>query len=272
MSENEGCDSFQSKLLLFTNISYILPAIVLASKLKFLKNSSLMEEGILLVAFFLVAFFTSWSYHSCRSFQCCNVVGDTNETYAHANIKSCATCPTTPLHWLESLPFSKESIKFNLLKYNDYVFAFLAIILTCLYVIPFQECFKRCFLILSIIWILVTLSVENDRLACLPVIALIILFITFWVKVRPFDSDKNRQIFWYFASACFLIALYCFQIDREPYYLKHSLWHIFGGLGLALLLVKPTGRYENIDFEEFHKSLDVSLKPLFRSNSAMCHW
>ena len=264
--------SYQSQLLLLTNVSYILPALVMGSKLKFLHATSFMEEGVLLVAFFLVAFFTSWSYHSCRSFQCCNVAGDVTESYAHVNIKPCATCPETPIHWLEHLPFSKENIKFNLLKYNDYIFAFLAIILSCLYCIPFKECFKRYFLIMSIIWILLLLSVENDRLACLPVIALISLFLVFWVKARPYDTDPRRQTAWTAATFCFVVALYCFQIDREPYWIKHSLWHLFGGVGLALILYKSSGRYENINVDEFLESLSPAVRPLFRNNTTMCHW
>ena len=41
-----------------------------------------------------------------------------------------------------------------------------------------------------------------------------------------------------------------FKVSDEPYWLKHSLWHIFGALSAAFLISKTAICYQDVDYQK----------------------
>lgn len=265
-------ENYRSTVLLLTNLSYLVPAVVLAFKARRIYGTVSLEEGIIMIIFLLITFFTSWSYHQCRGFHAAHSHGDFNQHNVEMPISQCAACHNTPMSWLEHMPFSQARLKYFMLKFDDYFMAMFSIVATILYVTPFRECVKRLFLVVTVVWLLLFLSVQNDTLALLPVLAIMALFFLFWYSVYPYNKDPWRNYAWGSAVSFLVLAVFFFEIDKEPYWLKHSLWHIMGGLGIAFVLAKSAGRYEDIDHKAFAESLSAPLQALFRESDQLCHW
>ena len=75
--------------------------------------------------------------------------------------------------------------------------------------------------------------------------------IVFWAFTSRHQVDNGqfytRNKAWTLATLSVILATVFFKFDGEPYWLKHSLWHIFGGLSAALLLSKSASGYEDIN-------------------------
>lgn len=263
---------YQSLLLMFTNLMYLVPALVVAIKAKKEKGTALMEEGVILIVFFLITFFCSWSYHQCRGDKLREYEMDLTEQYASHNIPACSKCDKTTLNWLEKLPFSRQKLRFVMLKFIDYFMATFSLIVSLLYILPLRECIKRLILVVTIVWMILFLSVDNDTLTLLPLLFLMTTLLLFWYYSRNACSDKKRNVVWGLGVITFFVAITFYEFDKEPYWIKHSLWHIFGAISISLFLSKTAVRYENIDIDKFYSNLPKDLKPIFKTVPNVCSW
>lgn len=265
--------SLNSIILILTNLCYLVPVLVTAFKVKKSPRGVLFEEGVILIVFLLITFFTSWSYHECRGDTLRNMNSDIKEVSSDVHIPPCTRCKDTTMNWVQYLPWSDDELTFNALKFADYFMAMYALILCILYVLPLKECVKRLFIVTSTLWLVLFLSAGNDRLSLAPLLLLLIMLAVFWYfSAQCVPRYSPRNVVWGLSLGLFVMACVFFEIDKEPYWLKHSLWHICGAFGLSLLLSKSAARFEDIDIDRFKEVIPDDLRGLFKYTRDVCYF
>lgn len=245
-------------VLVCSNVAYLIPAGVVLYKLvkPHGRRIDIFIGVELILVFLFVAVFTSTSYHLCRADLCIKEDIDPEEIKINSDktLNPCLTCSS----WVKKIPFSSTEVTYSLSKTYDHLFAMFVLLLVIINIIPLRQNFKQLIIIVSLLWMSTFLESGNDVVASLPVILVSILFFIFWLSVRV-NISKIRVITWSLAMVTMVISfiLYCL----EPYWLMHSLWHIFGAITGALLLSQTAGCYENV----FGKIvLPKFVKPLFK--------
>jgi hypothetical protein len=235
-----------------SNASYVLPAGVCAYKM-LKRNGRRMDpyEGTSLIILFLfVAFFASWSYHICRA-----DLGVSNDTDT-VNIPPCENCPTNnTMGWTQHLPGSDAAYNYQTARFIDHFMAMFTIVVVLITVVPFHDRIRKLILILTIVWMILFLSTGNESFALVPSVFLTLFLFLFWFTLRyqRENSEKlTRNRSWSLAVVFFALAITCFKISPEPYWLKHGLWHIFGAIATAFLLFKTASCYQDVNLNEIH--------------------
>lgn len=215
-------------LLVGSNVSYLIPTgVVWYNMMKKGRRTDAANGAELISVFLFLTFFASWGYHSCR-----------------ADIEAGKPCSGTLLNTIAALPGSKE-IKFDITKFIDHLTAILTLILVMINSIPLSDKTRKSILIVSIIWVLLFLSAENDLLAIVPAVLAFLIITIFWFYIRHAQTG-NRNVTWALALIFMFISLLAFQV-HEPYWLYHSLWHVFGAISAAFLLFNTAACYEDME-------------------------
>ena len=243
--------------LVLSNLSYLLPAGVTAYKMFKPKGSQMNKHdgAELIILFIFVAFFGSWSYHSCRADLAVSTGVDVCEKKAdNTKIPPCKVCPKTTLSWVYELPgSSNERMTYEISRFIDHFAATFTLLMVVIHTIPITEKLRKLIMVVSIIWVIICLSGGNDAFALLPSLMVVIVLLVFWFSLRD-QKPKGfytRNKAWTSALVCTSAALFFFNVHTEPYWLHHSLWHILGATGAAFLISKTAGCYQDIDTTKF---------------------
>jgi hypothetical protein len=255
-------------LLTLTNLSYLLPATVATYKMT-KPNGPRMDksDGTTLVALSLfITFFSSWSYHSCRGELSISSGTDLHQRSSSSqHLDSCDVCPPNTMTWVNNVPGSTEETTFQVSRFIDHLMAIFILIVVFVQVVPMKEKLRKLIIILSLLWMVLFLSSGNTAFASLPLLIVTFLWIIFWFVIRKQKSESfvNRNNTWGLSVVFTALAFSFFRIWDEPYAIHHSLWHIFGAIGGALLLSQTAGCYEDIDTSKL--DLPVWMKGIFMS-------
>ena len=253
---DHSCNPEHNKwLLVLSNLSYLMPAGVTAYKM-FKPTGRIMNRtdgSELIVLFLFIAFFSSWSYHSCRADVSFESGIDVCENKPDVNkLDQCAICPKNSISWVEDLPGSDGGVSLQIAKFIDHFLALFVLIMVMIHIIPIKEKLRKLIMVISMIWMILFLSANNDVFAGIPVIIATILVLLFWFTLRKQKSKSfyNRNVAWGLAIVCTILAAVFFKWDNEPYWIKHSLWHIMGALGAVFLISKTAGCYQDVDIAD----------------------
>lgn len=240
-------------VLVLSNLSYLLPAGVVGYKM-FKPNGRQMskQNGTELIALFgFLTFFGSWSYHSCRADLSISSGIDINEIDPNpAKLPPCDICPDNTMTWINDTPgASSEKMTYEIARFIDYFVATFTLLMVIIHVVPISEKARKLIVILSMIWMIMFLSGGNETIALLPSLMSVIVLIIFWFRIRNHKEKGfyTRNKVWTSALICFILAVSFLKWNNEPYWLMHSLWHIFGAIGAALLLSRTVGCYQDIN-------------------------
>jgi len=234
-------------ILVTSNVAYLVPAaVVLYHMVK--RHGRRMDVFIgveLLLVFAFVTFFTSASYHMCRADLAIQENVDPKEVRIRGDDKldSCLSCPPNTMSWVGNLPGSTHPVAYNVSKTYDHIFATFALLLVMINIIPLKQNFKQLIIIVSLIWLSLFLEGGNTWVAGLPILCVVVLVIVFWITTRKHIGGV-RNVVWILAIVFTVLAFVCYVL--EPYWMMHSLWHIFGAVAGALLLAQTAGCYENM--------------------------
>uniref|UniRef100_A0A6C0BN46 Uncharacterized protein n=1 Tax=viral metagenome TaxID=1070528 RepID=A0A6C0BN46_9ZZZZ len=234
-------------ILVLSNIAYLIPAgVVLYQALK--KHGQRMNKFIaaeLVTVFVFVAIFTSSSYHMCRGDLAIreDVDPEQMDVQGDADLDPCAACPDNTVSWIKHIPPSNQEITYQLSKSYDHLFAMFALLIVLVNVIPLKQNFRHLYIVISLLWMGMFLESGNELVSGLPLIVVTVLVFMFWISVRK-NISWRRNVTWTAALVCVIAAFIFYTLD--PYWLMHSLWHIFGALAGALLLAQTAGCYENV--------------------------
>ena len=257
---NPGADKW---FLILSNLAYLFPVgVVLYKYFAHQPSQSAKINGIvaaqMIILLLFVAFVSSWSYHACRGDVAEKEGVDIDEMNPReAELKACASCPKKPyntLTWGSYLP-EGETVNLNMAKFIDHFFALFVIIFVLMYSLPLKDHVRGVLLVISMTWMAWMLAASNDGAAFLPILFMTILFIGFWRNIRKGSGVKGtefkgewigRNQAWGAAVACIFIAGLFFAIINRPYWLMHSLWHVFGALAAGFLLLKYAGRHAGL--------------------------
>jgi hypothetical protein len=236
-------------VLVLSNLAYLLPAGVAAFKMfKPTGRQMNKQDGTQLISLFVfITFFSSWSYHMCRADL--SIRNDACVVQPEINTQGCAVCPNNSMSWIHALPGSGERMSFDLSKFIDHFLAIFTLFMVIIHVIPIAEKLRKLIMVVSMIWMILFLSGGNDFLAGLPALIGVILMMLFWFNIHHQSGKQfvSRNKVWSLAVLSVIAAFVFFKFDTEPYWLKHSLWHIMGAVAAALLISKTAGCYEDID-------------------------
>ena len=222
------------KIVLATsNVAYLAPAVVVvykAAKGQLPWHSAFQIAGLCV----FVTFVASWSYHSSR---CDLSASDTecrrldSHTMDHA--------PTqTHVSWLENLPGSTERISLRSYEHMDHFFAVLTATVTMAHCAPLSDAMRSSIIVGAVAWIAVFCAVINTTMLYLPILLLLLFLCFFWARHRR-SSSQTASILdrrWGASAALAVLSFVFLHIDKRPYWLKHSLWHIFSAGSMALLI------------------------------------
>lgn len=234
-------------LLIFSNLAYLFPVgVVLYQLLKRHGRRMDLYIGIeLILVLLFITFFTSSSYHACRSDLSLST-NDPSQEKMQIQFDPC-------------LPCTKENnVPFNLSKTFDYFFANFISVLVLINVIPLKQNFRQLYIIISVIWFSFFLLSANYIAAAVPSMVALAIFFTFWILMKSHFSALRNGL-WISAQILMVLAYVFFTL--EPYWLFHSFWHICGALAVGLLLMQSCGCFENINGQPIIPSL---LQPIFK--------
>lgn len=226
-------------VLVLSNLAYLFPVGVLSMKMLNKSRNKTTELSLISLLLF-VTFFSSWSYHTCKAH------------FEHNQPRCDFVCPQNSMSWTNGIggnPHSKMT--FDLSKLLDHLFAMFTLLMVVIHVIPIAEGVRKFMIVISLIWMMMFLTNGNEILATLPALLAFLLLVSFWFVIRNEKSTKtyNRNAAWSIAMFLSMLAFTFYQVDTEPYWLKHSLWHILSGISAAFLMSKTAGCYEDVDTE-----------------------
>jgi hypothetical protein len=254
----------QSKYTLcISNLAYLFPASVTVYKM--LKSKLDVSDGSsLIIMFTFVGLFSSWSYHSCRADLTLDSKIDKSAIHANYDqIEKCATCPDSTMAIVNYIPGSSDKMSFQLSRFIDHFTAIFAIIIVILHTVPVHEKIRKLFIIISMVWMILFLSGSNEIVSLIPAMLLLLLLIVFWFMIRKNKENTffTRNKMWSLSLIFIFAAIYCFKISDEPYWLKHSLWHVFGAISAGLLISKTAICYQDIHLDKIN--LPKEMRTLF---------
>jgi hypothetical protein len=224
-------------------------------------------DGFQLVLLFtFITFFSSWSYHMCRADLSIRAGHDMCEaSHASSGIADCATCPDNTMTWIHKLPGGSDNpISFELSRFIDHLLATFGLLMVFIHVVPISEKIRKLIMVISLIWMVLFLSGGNDAIAVLPAFISFILVMVFWFKTSKHNTEKGfytRNKAWGLSVVSCVLAVVFFKFDTEPYWLKHSLWHILGAVSGALLLTKTAMCYQDVNVK--HMDLPAAFLSVF---------
>ena len=237
--------------LILSNLSYLLPAGVTFYQM-YKKRGSKMDKfdgWSLIVLFLFITFFSSWSYHQCRGDVVIDEGIDPEQLSPNLSEEAlCTECPSTTMNWTSG----SDDLTLHLTKFIDHFLAMFTIFMVIIYVIPISEKFRKFFIIMSLVWFVLFLSTGNDMIAALPILFASIVLIMFWALVfkKQDTGGYDRNIAWSLSLISTILAFVFFKWDTEPYWLKHSLWHMLGAFAGAFLLSKMAYCYDGVHTEK----------------------
>jgi hypothetical protein len=156
------------------------------------------------------------------------------------------------MSFVNQLPGANDPMSFQLSRYIDHLTAMFALIMTVLHVIPLHEKIRKLLLVISLLWIILFLSGGNESIALIPSFLLLVLLIVFWFTIRG-NKEKGfftRNKMWALSVVFMVAAVVCFKIVDEPYWIMHSLWHIFSSFSAALLLASSALCFQSINLDQ----------------------
>jgi hypothetical protein len=242
--------------LVLSNLSYLLPTGVTAYKMfkPTGKQMNKIDGSELIILFLFVTFFSSWSYHTCRGDIAIETGIDPEELKSNIPPEDlCKECPNpTSMSWTSSLPGSKQDPSLHITKFIDHFLAIFTLFMVLIHVVPISEKMKKLFMVIGLVWMVLFLSCGNDLFAAIPVLLSSVIVLVFWWKIRNHQEKTkfNRNTAWSLSLLSTILAFVFFKIDTEPYWLKHSLWHILGAVAGALLLTRTASCYEGVKSDE----------------------
>lgn len=237
-------------ILVYSNLSYLLPAVTTLYKLSQDDFNGYDASGMT-VLFLYVGLISSWSYHSCRADLTIASNTNTNAILASTtNIPACTECPNdTPLTVTKEFPGAQQPINFGLAKFIDQFTAILTLIVVIIQVIPLHNSLRKFVMLISVLWLLFFLSSGNEGAALVPALLALLLLFVFWFM--SWNANRiSRNVSWIIAFVLLVAAVWVFKVQDEPYYLHHSLWHIFSALSSTFLILQTANCYKNIDLDK----------------------
>ena len=256
MSQALSCNPHLHKwVLVLSNLAYLAPASVTLFKI-YEGVIAPMDGAPLITLFGFITFFGSWSYHSCRADLAINTNTDPCQEQARAaqaKIQPCDHCPPNSMTWVNNIPGARKEdpLTFQLAHFVDYFLAEFTLLMVLIHVLPISCKARKLIMVFCMVWIIMFLSGGNEAFALLPSLLFVCIMIVFWAFTSRHQVDNGqfytRNKAWTLATLSVILATVFFKFDGEPYWLKHSLWHIFGGLSAALLLSKSASGYEDIN-------------------------
>ncbi len=245
-----------------SNVAYLFPPIVCWWKMTRAPNRRMdkFEGWSIIVLFVFIAIFSSWSYHVCRA-----DLGESNDLDT-VHIAPCETCPTggNTMAWTSNLPGSTQDLNFQTSRFIDYLLATFAVVFVLMCVIPLHNRLRLLLIIVTLCWMVLFLSTGNDSVALLPALMMLIFLGLFWYSLRCQKSNEfwTRNKMWTLAVVCFAAAVTALKVAEGQFWIWHSLWHVFSALGAALLLMKTSSCYQDVnlksvDFPRWMESMFV---------------
>lgn len=207
-----------SKMLVYSNLIYLLPIIILIYKFFWQKSIDLIGFLILGI-FYLATMLYSINYHICQG-RSAQVSSD----FPYLSIV--AKC-------------AKDGMLYTQAQFNDLVLANYTVFLTLLYIMPINNELRIVLQSIVILWIITAQSFSNVFnnsifLAIPTVLVAIFYFIYQVVTFRHLHIFS--QILTGFGCIFAAVAMGLFLFPGDKYELLHGLWHIFGGLGGSCIL------------------------------------
>ncbi len=249
---------FHKWVIVLSNLAYLAPATVALFKMQ--TGEITPMDGAPMVALFgFITFFGSWSYHSCRADLAIHTNTDPCQETSRRNVEKiqpCDKCPANTMTWVNDIPGARKEdpLTFQLAHFIDYFLAEFTLLVVLIHVLPISDKARKLIMVLSMVWIIMFLGGGNEAFALLPSLLFVCIMIVFWAFTSAHEKKcgqfYTRNKAWTLATLSVVLATVFFKVDKDPYWLKHSLWHVFGGLSAALLLTKPAGNYEDIDTKD----------------------
>lgn len=201
------------RALVYSNLVYLLPVIVLLYK--YFGQKSINISGLIILSVYYIAVMLySINYHICQKY--------TN------NI---------PDNFLLECP--SKNMSYSQAKFNDLTLANFSLFLTILYIMPINNELRIILQSIGILWVITTQSFTNifDNILYNSIPALVMSIFYFIYLVATFKHlHLVSQIISIFGCIFAIIAVTLFIFLRSNYGTTHTLWHIFGGLSGGMLL------------------------------------
>jgi len=205
--------SREKQALVYSNLIYLLPVVVLFYK--YFGQKSINTSGfVILVVFYIAVMLYSINYHVCQKH-----VDPTEDDL----IMKCAS----------------NNMFYSQAQFNDLTMANFSLFITILYIIPIHDELRIILQSIGILWVITTQSFTNvfNNVLYNSIPALIVAIFYFIYLVMSF---KHLHVFSQIISilGCLLsiAAVALFLFFRGNYGLTHTLWHVFGGISGGCLL------------------------------------
>jgi hypothetical protein len=236
-----------NRMLVLSNLAYLIPVAVVGRNMYSSAKMNHVHGATLILLFLYITFVSSWSYHECRAEFVVDDGFDSSSEYIDPGSK-CSSGSTVA--WMGGLPGSEGELTFQLSQYLDHLVAVFTLFMVLIHVVTMDSTVRKLSMVASLLWIATFLSVENSMFAVLPIFVALLAFLSFWYVVSAHQTANYRRkrfVAWGLASISLALALVFFQLHDEPYWLHHSLWHIFGALGAAFILSRSADCYQEIN-------------------------
>jgi hypothetical protein len=234
--------------LVFSNLVYVLPIVMLLVKMYTEQGRGMNKHsGFALVAVFLfITFVSSWSFHGCRT----EHIVDERPHNIPPESKCRHNCPLSHVYRLYG---SENETTYQLVTFIDHLMALSAILLVFMQVVPVRPEMRTLLYILSQIWFVTLLATGNEKLTLVPVAGAFVLFLGFWFHAKHGLDPRvrrKRHYSWVAAFLSFMVAFFFFEVHQEPYWINHSLWHIFSSLGATFVIYGASESYQFIHLQD----------------------
>lgn len=212
-SEVQNITSNDKRGLVYSNLIYLLPVVVLVYK--YFWQKSISTSGfIILAVFYTAVMLYSINYHICQK---------TVEPQQDDLLESCAS----------------GNMFYVQAQTNDLVMANFALFITILYIIPIHN--ELCIILQSIgiLWVITTQSFTKifNNIIYNSIPALVAGVFYFIYLVSAFKHHHwVSQVISIIGCLFSIAAVVLFLVFRNNYGLTHTLWHVFGGLSGGCLL------------------------------------
>lgn len=199
--------------LVYSNLIYLLPVVVLFYKY-FVQKSINTSGFVILTVFYIAVMLYSINYHACQKHV---------DPTADDLIMKCAS----------------DNMFYSQAQFNDLTMANFSLFITILYIIPIHDELRIILQTIGILWVITTQSFTNvfNNVIYNSIPAIIASLFYFVYLIISF---KHLHIFSQVISilGCLLsiAAVALFIFFRGNYGLTHTLWHVFGGISGGCLL------------------------------------
>ena len=205
--------SKDKQALVYSNLIYLLPVVVLLYK--YFGQKAISTSGfVILTVFYIAVMLYSINYHVCQKH-----VNPTNDDL----IMKCAS----------------DNMFYSQAQFNDLTMANFSLFITILYIIPIHDELRNILQTIGILWVITTQSFTNVFNNVLynsipALVASIFYFIYLVMSFKHFHIIS--QIVSIVGCLLSIAAVALFIFFRGNYGLTHTLWHVFGGISGGCLL------------------------------------